>query len=235
MKKLTKQLKIKMKNTNINKLCLAVLIVALVFAVIFGAITRHSYKSFDSYDEAIVETTNSGSKNTINALSYKKVKKQLDKIKYAFVIEVKESEAAFYATKTYGTVKTVVKGDKDYEGKDIAVYETCYMDYNKNLNTLYFQSMNNLNMPMKEGETYLVFATKIDYAKEYADTLSCDEFKTDVSYSMYSFPLDARVESVTYKEGITFGDIKNCSYICFDEQDADKLEKIKNMILSDYL
>lgn len=233
MKKLIKYLKSKLKNINIGNLCLAVTLVAIVFSVIFGVITRHSYKSFDSYDEAIVETTDN--EFTIDYISYKKVKKQLDEISYAFVIDVKKTQQTYQSTKTYGKVKEVIKGDKSYKGQNIAVYESCFMSYYNNSQQLYFRSMNTLSIPMQVGKTYLVFADKINYDAAYAQTLECDEFRTDLDYFMYSFPLEMQIESITYKDGLTFGEIKDKCYICYTQEGAEKLEKIKEKILEEYI
>lgn len=76
MEKLNEWLKSNFKTINIGKLSLIVTLAAIIFAVVFGLITRNSYKTFDNYDEAIVETTDN--EFTIDYISYKKVKKQLD-------------------------------------------------------------------------------------------------------------------------------------------------------------
>lgn len=233
MEKLNEWLKSKFKTINIGKLSLIVTLAAIIFAVVFGLITRNSYKTFDSYDEAIVETTDN--EFTIDYISYKKVKKQLDKMSYAFVIEVQKAQLTYQSTKTFGTVKEVIKGDESYKGQNIAIYEPCFMSYYDQIQELYFRSMNGLSIPMQTGKTYLVFAEKIDYAPEYAQTLECDEFKVDWDYFMYSFPLETEIECITYKDGLTFGEIKNKSYICYTEQDAEKLEKIKNKVLKEYI
>lgn len=228
-----KHIKGKFKNINIGNLCLAVTLVAIVFAVIFGIITRHSYKVFDNYDEAIVETTDNQSR--IDDINYKRIKRQLDKMKYAFVIEVTKSEQTYQRTKTYGTVKKVVKGEQSYVGQDIAIYEACFMDYYDQIDSLFFRSMNSLSIPMVVGKTYLVFGDKIDYAEEYTETLECDEFIVDWGYYMYSFPLDMKIESITYKDGLTYKEIKDKCYICYTQEGADKLEIIKEKILDEYI
>lgn len=233
MKKLIKHLKGKFKNINIGNFLLIITLVAVVFSVIFGIITRHSYKTFDGYDEAIVETTDN--EFTIDYISYKKVKKQLDKISHAFVIEVQKTQQTYQSTKTYGKVKEVIKGEESYKGQSIAIYEPCFMSYYNSSQQLYFRSMNALSIPMQVGKTYLVFADKINYDASYAQTLECDEFRADLDYFMYSFPLETKTESITYKDGLTFGEIKDKSYICYTQEGAKKLEKIKEKILEEYI
>lgn len=129
----------------------------------------------------------------------------------------------------------MVKGEQSYVGQDIAIYEACFMDYYDQINSLFFRSMNSLNIPMVVGKTYLVFSDKIDYAEEYTETLECDEFTVDWGYYMYSFPLDMKIESITYKDGLTYKEIKDKCYICYTQEGADKLEIIKEKILDEYI
>ena len=219
----------------LSKICAMLIVLILLMSAAFGVVTKNSYKEFEEdvalVDKLIIEN----SESWIKHIEGKKVKKQLKKLGYIFLVTATSSERVFRGTKTILNVERVIKGDINYSEKTIALYESAFTNYSKVTEVFLFRSMNNLSIGMQPGRRYLVFADKVEYAQEYKETLPYDEFIVDWDYYMYYFPIDSQIKPIEPKDNLTYGDIKNFDYICFNEKDADKLERIKNSVLDEYL
>lgn len=219
----------------LSKICSLLICIMLLFAIAIGVMTRLSYKTFD-YSKAVLNQQNvEVNTEVISRLSIKKVQRKLNKTDVVFVVIAKEKEQSYKSIRTLVDVQKVIKGNEELVGQTVSIYETSFIDYQKQTGNLSFRSMNNLSIGMQPGRRYLVFADKVEYAQEYKETLPYDEFIVDWDYYMYYFPIDSQIKPIEPKDNLTYGDIKNFDYICFNEKDADKLERIKNSVLDEYL
>lgn len=219
----------------LSKICMSLLLFMLIVSVILGLFTKKSFVSINENEAVVEQHILNVNADVVNELNYEKIIKNLEKAKVAFVVTAIESEVIHQATKTVANVDKVLKGDKELTGKDIVLYDDNYISYRRETNKYTYRCMSNISNSMQPNKTYLIFADKIDYSELYAETLIYERFKVNTDYVIYSFPLDTVIEPIEVKDKLTYGDIKNYDYICFNEESADKLEQIKNSVLDEYL
>lgn len=221
--------------SKLQKISLSIICFSIVFAVVLGIATRFSYKDID-FEKAEFLYTPEISAEIIENLSAENVIQAAEKCDAAFVATVKSSEISHEISKATVFVDMVVKGSENLAGREIIIYSYphfLYKDYSEKILTLYI-GCNNL---IQEGKQYLIFADKVEYAKEYEETLKMPEYivnnQTD---HLYSFPLDGyRKEYITYFENIHYSDIAKYDYICFTEEEANKLDGIRTEVLNYFL
>lgn len=233
------------------KVCYPLILGIVIGALVIGLATRISFRDI-SEDEAIytVEEYWELNKKTdeleykgyvvdylMNNINEEKILKELSSNKNydVFVIEVKNHVKNYETTKTTAAVKRVIKGDKSELNKDIIIYEPNFFQYSAKNKSLIWYSVNTLNNLMIPKKDYLVFVERLNYDEAYQKNLIHNEYKVDVDLSLYSFPLEYNCEFVEESNLKTYADFKHLDYICFNREQAEKLDSIRKDVIDKYL
>lgn len=224
--------------SKVHKISIAVIAASLIFAVVFGLVTRSSYKYFDPNDafvrhigelEEIVEEVISTRVNS------ERVLEQLESADYAFIVTVKSNEPIHEATKTAVYIDKVIKGDTASLNKTVYIYEPNFLFSSKGSDECLYYPMNKINNLMAPGKQYLVFAYRVDYSDSYQKLLENYEYQVELDFELYSFPLEDEIKCIEPKGDMTYADIKAYDYFCFTQEQKDILEEIRAEVFDLYL
>lgn len=218
-----------------QKISVSIISLSIAFAVILGIAARISYKDIDLQKAEFFYTPET-SAEVVAHLSEQSVINIAEQYDAAFIATVKSNEISYQISKATVYIDRVVKGDGNLSGREIVIYSYpyfLYKDTGKEVLTLYI-GCNNL---MQEGKQYLVFANKVDYGKEYEEALEMPEYIVNQgSDSLYSFPIDDyRKEYINYSADMHCSDIAKYDYICFTEEEAEKIDEIRTAVLDHFL
>lgn len=219
-----------------HKISVSLICIFLLFAIIFGIITRFSYKDID-YNELEPNISPEYTHQIIDRLSTENVIHTAETMEAAFVVTVKESEMAHEITKTTVLVNKVIKGEAELENKEIVIYEPALIQYKDDSYTQLVLSRLGCSNIMQEGKQYLVFSDKVNYDKRYEKTLDMPEYIVNADkITLYAFPITkTKAEPLPSADPITYHDAADYEYFCYTAEDAEKLTKIKNAVLEHYL
>lgn len=220
--------------TKTYKFAISVISVSLVVAVIFGVLTRSSYKHLDinnavfSVEEALELAT-----QNINEFSSQNILSELENEQAVFVVTVTKSENIYQCTKTTAIVDKVIKGDKAILNKSIVIYEPNFIYYYHEQQHYYLA--NTLNNVMQVNKQYLLFVDKMKYTNAYQATLNNTEYIVDIDLHLYSFPINNPINYIKADDVSTYRDVKSYDYFCYSEEQRSILEKITLDVLNAYL
>ncbi len=217
-----------------HKISFLIIVFSLIIAIIFGIITRNSYKYLD-LDNAVFAANSDYTEEIVSKLNSQSIINQLDKANSAFVVTVKSSENIRQCTKTTVTVEKVIKGDDEVVNSDIVIYEPNFIYYNKASKEPYYYWVNHLNNLMQIDEQYLVFANKMEYSDSYQNTLDNSEYLVNIGWLLYSFPIHNEIEYIECNEITDYGNVKTSDYFCYTEKQKNILEEIRIKVLEKYL
>lgn len=219
----------------LHKTLTIIVIFFLIMSIVLGICTRNSYKYYDSHI-AMVKLNPNISDDLISDITAKNLLAELDNQDVILIVSIINNKNIHQGTKTTATVNKVIKGNLDITGTQIIIYEPNFMYYNKATNKYEYYYVNNINNLMQPGKEYLVFLDEIHYSKAYTETLERKEFKVDIDLQLYSFPLYKSIEFINKnnKEDLTYNDVRNYDYFCYNEKKKTKLESLINTILDTY-
>lgn len=217
--------------TKLHKALITIVSVLLVFAVVFGVVTRKSYKHVNP-DDVMVNILNNSAAECVKDVEFNSLIKQLESRSCAFVVTVEKNEFVHQAEKTTVTVDKVIKGDTKIVNQKIVIFEPNHISYHYSY-SYYF--INNVNNIMQPGKQYLVFPDKIKYSEEFEKTLEYQEYIIEWNLPLYSFPVNNKVERVPFTDIVPYRDIKNYDYFCYTEEEVNHLEDIRVKVLEKYL
>ena len=232
------------------KLCYPLILGIVIAALVIGVATRISYRNI-SEDEAIYTIQENWEYNKeADEMQYKglvvdnlvkdiaeiKILKELKSKKDCniFIVEVKNHIKNYETTKTTATVKCVIKGDENELNNNIIIYEPNFFQYSVKNKNLFFYSVNTLNNLMIPQNEYLVFVERLNYDESYQKILSYNEYKVDVELTLYSFPLEYNCEFIEKENIKTYADFKHMDYICFNREQANKLDLIRKSVIDEF-
>lgn len=222
--------------SKLHKILLSVVAVSLAFAVIFGVVTRNSYKHYDA-DNAEVRLSHESTEVYIKNITAESVIKQLNSANSVFAVTVKESENIYQRTKTTVRVDRVIKGDESVLNSDVIIYEpNFFAGGSRHSDGYFYYSTNSINNLMQTGKQYLVFTDEMKYSKSYQETLDTPEYAVNRALTLYSFPLSGEISFFPSEDFLVpFKDIKSFDYICFSEYQKNVLDDIRKSVLDKYL
>lgn len=232
------------------KLCYPLILGIVIAALVIGVATRISYRNI-SEDEAIYTIQENWEynkeademqykglvvDNLVKDIDEKKILKELKSKKDCniFIVEVKNHIKNYETTKTTATVKCVIKGDENELNNNIIIYEPNFFQYSVKNKNLFFYSVNTLNNLMIPQNEYLVFVERLNYDESYQKILSYNEYKVDVELTLYSFPLEYNCEFIEKENIKTYADFKHMDYICFNREQANKLDLIRKSVIDEF-
>ena len=64
--------------------------------------------------------------------------------------------------------------------------------------------------------------------------ISYNEYKVDVELTLYSFPLEYNCEFIEKENIKTYADFKHMDYICFNREQANKLDLIRKSVIDEF-
>lgn len=233
------------------KLCYPLILGIVIAALVIGVATRISYRNI-SEDEAIYTIQENWEynkeademqykglvvDNLVKYIDEKKILKELKSKKDCdiFIVEVKNHIKNYETTKTTATVKCVIKGDENELDNNIIIYEPNFFQYSVKNKNLFFYSVNTLNNLMIPQNEYLVFVERLNYDESYQKILSYNEYKVDVELTLYSFPLEYNCEFIEKESIKTYADFKHMDYICFNREQANKLDLIRKSVINEFI
>lgn len=233
------------------KLCYPLILGIVIAALVIGVATRISYRNI-SEDEAIYTIQENWEynkeademqykglvvDNLVKDIDEKKILKELKSKKDCdiFIVEVKNHIKNYETTKTTATVKCVIKGDENELDNNIIIYEPNFFQYSVKNKNLFFYSVNTLNNLMIPQNEYLVFVERLNYDESYQKILSYNEYKVDVELTLYSFPLEYNCEFIEKESIKTYADFKHMDYICFNREQANKLDLIRKSVINEFI
>ena len=232
------------------KLCYPLILGIVIAALVIGVATRISYRNI-SEDEAIYTIQENWEynkeademqykglvvDNLVKDIDEKKILKELKSKKdfNILIVEVKNHIKNYETTKTTATVKCVIKGDENELNNNIIIYEPNFFQYSVKNKNLFFYSVNTLNNLMIPQNEYLVFVERLNYDESYQKILSYYEYKVDVELTLYSFPLEYNCEFIEKEKIKTYADFKHMDYICFNREQANKLDLIRKSVIDEF-
>ena len=233
------------------KVCYPLILGVVIAALVIGVATRISYRNIPE-DEAIYtiqehweynkEADEMQYKglvvdNLVKNIDEKKISKELKRKKDCdvFIVKVKKHIKNYETTKTTATVKRVIKGDENELNNDIIIYEPNFFQYSVKNKNLFFYSVNTLNNLMIPENEYLIFVERLNYDEAYQKKLLNNEYKVDIDLTLYSFPLEYNCEFIEKEKIKTYTDFKHIDYICFNREQAHKLDFIRKNIIKEYI
>lgn len=221
--------------SNVHKISITVISLSLILAVVFGLVTRNSYKYFDPLD-AVVENIEDVVEKVINSrVDSEMVFEQLNTADYAFIVTVKSSEFMYQATKTTVYIDKVLKGDTASLNKTVYLYEPNFIYNIRGSDECYYYFLNYINNLMQPDKQYLVFADRVEYSDSYQKTLENYEYQVEVDFELYSFPLEGEIKCIEPKGNMTYADVKSYDYFCYTQEQKDILENIRAEVFDKYL
>lgn len=223
------------KTAKVYKISISIISVFLIFAIVFGIITRNSYANLDG-DKAVFNVDESVdiSKEVMKDLNSQAVIKELEEADSVFVVTVKNSEKIFECTKTTVTVDRVIKGDESNLKSNVIIYEPNF-NYSKKSKQQSYYFVNYLNNLMQENKQYLVFANKIEYSDSFQKTLDSYEYLVNIDWALYSFPIDNEIKCINSDKVEFYEDVKHYDYFCYSDNQKNILEKIRTDVFNRYL
>lgn len=221
--------------SKIHKISVAVMCLALAFAIILGVATRNSYRYFDR-DNGVVTKEIKYTKKYLDKLTVEKLIEELKKVEFAFVVTVNDSENIYESTKVTAVIDEIIKGDGEQVGNTIIIHEPNFFWYTKRSDENSYYYMNYVNNLMQKGKQYLVFVDKVEFSEAFQKTLKYTEYAVEVEGSLYAFPLNSYVEVISPEpREVAYKEIKQYDYFCYSEADGEKLNEIKNSVLEYFL
>lgn len=217
-----------------HKISFLIIIFSIIIAIIFGIITRSSYKYLD-LDNAVFFANSDYSEEALSNLDSQKVLNQLSKANSVFVVKVKNSENIHQCTKATVSVEKVIKGDNEVLNSDVVIYEPNFIYYDKNSKEGNYFSVNTLNNQMQPNKQYLVFANKKVYSDSYQNTLDHFEYLVNIDWSLYSFPINNEIDYIQSNQITNYGNVKTYDYFCYTQKQRNILEEIRNNVLEKYI
>lgn len=219
----------------IHKISIAVMCFAMVFAVTLGVATRNSYQYFDR-DKGVVTKEIKYTNKQIDELTVEKLVKKLKKVEFAFVVTVNDSENICESTKVTAVINEIIQGDGEQVGNTIVIHEPNFFWYTKRSGENSYYYVNYVNNIMQENKQYLVFVDKVEFSEAFQKTLKHTEYAVEVEDFLYAFPLNSTVNAIQSEpKEVTYNEIKEYDYFCYNKADAEKLNEIKNEVLEYFL
>lgn len=221
--------------SKVHKISVAVMCLALVFAVVLGVATRNSYQYLDR-DNGIVTKQIEYTQKRIDELTVDKTIKNLKKSDFSFVITVKSSENICESTKVTAVIDEIIKGEGEQVGNAIVIHEPNFFWQTKNSSENSYYYLNYVNNLMQVNKQYLVFVNKVEFSEAFQKTLEHTEYVVELEELLYAFPLNSSVTAISPEPmEVTYTEIKEFDYFCYSEADAVKLNEIKNKVLEYFL
>ena len=233
------------------KVCYPLILGVVIAALVIGVATRISYRNIPEeeaiytiqehweYNKEADEMQYKGLvvDNLVKDIDEKKILKELKSKKDCdvFIVKVKKHIKNYETTKTTATVKRVIKGDENELNNDIIIYEPNFFQYSVKNKNLFFYSVNTLNNLMIPENEYLIFVERLNYDEAYQKKLLNNEYKVDIDLTLYSFPLEYNCEFIEKEKIKTYTDFKHIDYICFNREQAHKLDFIRKNIIKEYI
>lgn len=226
--------------SKIHKTTLTVVSILFVIAIAFGIYNKTTFNTIaqdeSAFDQAKLDdysfTMDSDIEYSEN-INFSILKTDLDYADTILICTVNEMSNQYECLKYDLTVNKVVKGNSVKTGEQIVFYEYSHFIINDNNELQYFKTANN-NFPLIENKQYLVFANRMQYEEEYANTLAKKEFRiSDAKISTFCID-DAEVKYFSSNVK-TFKEVKDFEYICFSQKGAENLTKLKEDVFDYYL
>lgn len=221
--------------SNVHKISIAVISLSLILAVVFGLITKNSYKYFDPLDAVVLNTEDIVDEVMCSRIDSEIILEQLKSADYVFIATVKGSENIHEATKTTIYIDKVLKGDTASLNKTVYLYEPNFIYNLKGSDECNYYSLNHIDNLMQPDKQYLVFADRVDYSDSYQKTLDNYEYQVEIDFEIYSFPLEGEIECIEPKDNMTYADVKSYDYFCYTQEQKEILEEIRAEVFDRYL
>lgn len=226
-----------LKNRRISVTAVAsvLVVVCLIISVVFGIITRNSYKSGYDLNDAELYVSHEAVSEVLQNLTAEKLLSELNGADSVFVVTVEKNENIYEAIKSTAMVNRVIKGDESLLNSKIVIHQLNFIACSQRSDNPVFNHRSCISNIMHEGRQYLVFADRLYYYDEFQKTLDYYEFGTnDPNRLIYYFPTDGKVDYLDYTPS-RYGDIKNLDYLCFSKDNAQKFEELIDDMLNYYV
>ncbi len=231
-----------------KKTIVVIILAAFCVCLVFAFVTKNSFSNdindAEKQNEAIVVQRND------EIVSYEPEKKPVgdeDEEKYIaysllkadIIVEaeaVGKTEILNQAALSTLKVKRVYKGDIK-EGELFDFYQpTFFTRSNSDKNVLLFSDMSFFNLIQSE-KTYVVFANKKDYFKEYENTLERKVYKfANINISWFlAEKTNPPILSSDSDEIIKYGDIRDNEFLCFSKKQRNSINAFKERIMKDII
>jgi|GEM_PF-803056 hypothetical protein len=226
--------------TAIQKISISIISVMCILMAVFGIFNKQSYNSittdnsaFDNavlYDYASFEEEENNFSENIN-VEY--INDQLKNADTIFVGTVKDIKNQYECLRYTINIDKVVKGKNINISETVVLYEYSHFILNENNELEYFQTVTK-NLPLQKNKQYLLFAERLEYEKDYQQTLKHKEFRIfDAEIS--TFCITNNQDKALKSNAKQFRDIKNNEYICFSSKALNNINSIKRKIIDMYL
>lgn len=215
--------------------------VIILLTVIFAIVTKNSFGYSSQSETEIANAKVSISQDLLNqnreiytSVDYDTAIGELKMTDYIFLVECIDMEICYNCIKYNMNVIKTIKGDTDETSKDIVLYQLSVFDFSND--TVTFTSADN-TIPLKSGDKYLIFASKRDYYKDYQNSLDKNEYSLSLT-GMFPTAIvvdKTQDEFINYTETMTYSQLENYYYICFDKESLDNINRTANQIIEHYI
>lgn len=214
--------------------------VILILSVIIALLTRNSFL----YSSKDIEKI-SNAKLSINteflpeinsmytAVTYDTALAELDKAENIFYVKCISSELCYNCMKYKLEVKQTIKGNES-ENSNIVLYQ--FVSFEFVGDEIYF-SLNDRQLPLKENNEYIIFASKRNYDNAYIKTLECNEYSLNLP-GEFTTAIPVNVTQKKYidiSKAKIYSDVKDLYYICFDKKSLNNINNISTKITRHYI
>lgn len=226
--------------TSYQKISVSIICTLCVLMTIFGIVNKQSYNLIttdnSAFDNAVLFDYTSFEEqenNFFENLNTEYINTKLQEADSVFVGTIKEFKNQYECLKYLIDIDQVVKGENINKDDTVVLYEYSHFILNENDELSYFQTVTK-NLPLISGKQYLIFAQKLEYEKDYQDTLEYEEYRI-FDAEINTFCLTDNQTKPLNSNSKYFKDIKNNEYICFSQKAIDNVNSIKKEIIDIYL